>query len=298
MLRPRVKSGLKLLAFAVGLVLAAAAVRSALLHVDLGRLRQAPPGLLIGSAVMTLANLFLTGAIFCVVTWTFDARPPVTWRDNWDLACASTLLNYLPVRPGLAGRTAYLRLRHGLPIHQALIIAGIVFALFLVAAAGAAVVILGVDGPWQAPAAAAALVLLSLGTGPLGQKMLHRRVRAAWAWLPLRTADLLTVAARLWLAFRIVGCPIGVRQAVVLGAVDMIVSVAALMPNGLGVSEWATGGAARLIGAAATPQIGQAAKLIDRSISIVVLLPVALWSLHRLRRAAGPHGSAGATGTA
>jgi len=151
------------------------------------------------------------------------------------------------------------------------------------------VLLVSVGGRWQAAATVGALVLLSAGTGPLAGVVLRRRLRGAWAWLPLRALDLLAVAGRMWLAFRIVGCPIGPGQAIVLGAVDTIVSVAALMPNGLGLSEWATGATALRIGATGIAQIGVTAKLIDRSISIVVLVPVALWSLHRLRRAAtGP----------
>jgi hypothetical protein len=290
MFGPRFKLGLKVLGFGLGVALVAAAVISALRRVDLAPLWHVPAWLLAGSVAMILANLLLTGVIFWLVTLSFDAQPQVSLRDQWDLACASTLLNYLPVRPGLAGRTAYLRLRHGLPILQALIIAGIVFGLFLLAAMGAAVVLLGagMGRDWRAMAGGVGgLVFLSVATGPVARVVLRRPMRMAWAWLPLRALDLLTVGGRLWPAFAILGHPIGAGQAVLLGAVDAVVSVVALMPNGLGVSEWATGLVAMQIGAAGGRDIGAAAKLVDRSISIVVLVPVALWSLHRLHRAAG-----------
>jgi hypothetical protein len=286
MARERVRWVLKLATFVLGLALVAGAVVSAV-HQGRGALahvRHAPAWLVGASVAMVLANLFLTAAIFHVVTRSFDADPPVRLRRMWDLTCAATLLNYLPLlRAGMVGRTAYLKLRHALPIHQGIIIAALVFGLFAIAATGAAALVLGVSGPWQAGLGLAALGVMAAVTGPVAGSLLRRRLHQAWLWLPLRVADVLAMAGRFWVAFRIVGHPIDLRAAIVFGAADMIVSVLGITPNGLGLAEWTTGAMSTAL-AGADPSVGQLAKLVDRGISIAVLIPVALWSLHCLRK--------------
>jgi uncharacterized membrane protein YbhN (UPF0104 family) len=286
--RAWVKPALNVCTLILGLGLVGGAVVSALWHADFAAVKHAAPwwAAALGGAV--LANLYLTALVFWVVTRSFDAAPPVTLGRMWHLTCASTLLNYIPlVRAGLVGRTAYLMVHHKLPLRQALAIACIVAAAFAVAAGGAVALVLEMDGPARWGAAAGGLVVLSLGTAALSRLVLRRPLQSAWLWFPLRVADVLAVAARLWFAFVILGHPITFDQAVVLGAVDMTASILPLTPNGLGLSEWSVAVTARAMAVGGGSAIGAAAMLVNRTVSVLILVPLGLWSLHVLRKSAG-----------
>jgi uncharacterized membrane protein YbhN (UPF0104 family) len=285
---PRFTPILRFGAAALGLVLVAMAVVMAVWGADLHAVWHAPLWAVAGLAAAVLANLYLTALIFWMTTRCFDAAPPVKMVRMWHLICGSTLLNYVPlVRAGLVGRTAYLMVRHSLPLRQIVIIGVIVSATFIVAAGSAALIVLELkDRPWsQAAAAAAGLLAVSAATGPLARLVLRRPMKYAWLWFPVRALDVLAVAARLWFAFIILGQRVTFGQAVVMGSVDMAVSILPLTPNGLGLSEWLVGATYHAMTALQSP-VGQAAKLLDRSVSILILVPQGLWSLHIVRKLA------------
>ncbi len=244
--------------------------------------REHGPAMLLLAALVG-ANLIATGALFWLITRSFSALPPVPLPRMIELVAASALINYLPLGwPGPAARSAWLKLRHNLPIRQSLIILGIVLTLSVILALGV-LLLLGLHTPWaRLLAALMGLGLLSVLTARLAPVFLHRPTPAAWAWAPFKALDLLLGALRLWLAFRIIGLPIGLADALALGAADMVVSMLAITPNGLGLSEWAVGFLASTLHLASSPQ-AQLAKLVDRGLSVLVIIPAGLGCLRRLR---------------
>jgi len=236
-------------------------------------------------------NLFLTGALHWCVTLSFDARPPVRLGRMMELVVASALVNYLPLGwPGPAARSAYLKLRHQMPVRQSVLALGIVLGLSALLAAGvAALALLNYPGkfpaelsggPWGG--ALVGLVMLTLLVPPAVRRVFRRPVVWGWAWVPLKAADLAVGAGRLWLAFRVVGHPVGYFDALMLAAADMVVSMLAFTPNGLGLSEWAVGLLAQFLQLSTSP-VGQLAKLLDRAVSVLIIIPTGLWALLRLR---------------
>jgi uncharacterized membrane protein YbhN (UPF0104 family) len=151
------------------------------------------------------------------------------------------------------------------------------------------VAVLAAAPGWRAPAgfiAAAALLALSPLVSPLASRLLGRTVRHGWTWLPLRVGDMLVAGLRLWLAFWMVGQPIGYSTAVAMAAAGLLVNLAGITPNGLGLREWLIAG----LTAVALPldsALGAAAAVVDRAIEAVVVAVAGSVAAWRLR-----HGSA------
>ena len=264
------------LALGVGLALLVGAVSQAATAIDWSALRQAPWWASPAMAAAVLANLALTAVLFQVITHTFDAKPPVGFRLMFRLTCASALLNYLPLRPGLLGRAAYLKLRHDLPFYHSVLILAVAMAVGAVVFGATAAAVLTAGPTWRPVACAsvlAGLLLCSALAAPAARVVLRRPIVAAWLWLPLKIADMLVGGLRLWLAFSVLGCQLTFEQAlavVAIRAVGSLVDMLGVTPNGLGLREWTIGGAASLLGIVEGP-VGMAASLLDRGIEAAVV---------------------------
>ncbi len=243
---------------------------------DFSPLASARAGWLVLLGVLVAGNLLLTGLLFWAVTLSFDAQPPVPVGRMVQLIAGSALLNYLPLRPGLVGRAAYLKMRHGLPLHQSVLILGVVLALGALVLGVPLLAVLLATPTAQDQAGMAVLVgllLLTPLTGPLARRMLRRPIVGSWWWLPLRVLDLLVGAVRLWAAFAALGETITISQAIAAGAAGMFISQLGVTPNGLGLREWVIAGAAALVAPLHAP-VGAAAALLDRAVELLVVLPL------------------------
>lgn len=283
--RRGLKLAFRVMALVAGLILVIAAVIVAVRQVDFTVLRQAPPWTVPLLAAAVLANLGITAAIFWVITRSFDADPPVEGRTMLKLITASSLLNYLPLRPGLLGRTVYLKTHHGLPVHQSLLVllVTLVIGAIVLGVTGAAVLL--APPPWRTTVMAGVLCLLlalSPLAGPLARRLLRRPVVMAWLWVPLRVLDMVAAGGRLWLGFAMVGQPLDFEQALAIAAVGSLIDMLGLTPNGLGLREWAVAGLYALQGHAGA--MGLAASLVERGVSAVVIAIAGVIALARLRR--------------
>lgn len=273
---------------ALGLVLGAALLLGAAVYagrgVDWSVLTGAPPwlGTLLGAAVG--ANLVLTSLLFWAITRSFDAEPSVSVGRMTALISVSSLLNYLPLlRPGLLGRASYLKLRHGLPLRQSVVILLIVLVLAVVVLLAIAVALVLFEGPWRWVAAGGLVVGLSAIAGPVGRRVLRRPVERGWLWVVLRAADVLVAGLRLWVAFWILGASVGYAEAVVAGAAALLVRLAGITPNGLGLSEWTVAVLTPVL-APVEMAVGAAAALVDRAVEVLVVSASAAWGGWTLRR--------------
>ncbi|MEX0655040.1 MAG: lysylphosphatidylglycerol synthase domain-containing protein, partial [Phycisphaeraceae bacterium] len=272
MSRPTWKGVARTFGLLLGMALLAAAVVYALWGVDWTVLAAAEPSGFVLLAAAVLANLVLTGLLFWAITLSFDASPPVGPGRMVGLVCVSSLLNYLPLpRAGLVGRSAYLKWRHGLPLRQSVVIMAVVLALAVAVFGVTAAMLLAFDDTAGWIAMAAALLALTLATGPVARRLLRRPVRWGWLWAPLRTLDLLATAARLWLAFALLGQPIDFEQAVLIGAASLLVKLAGLTPNGLGLSEWLVAALTPVLAPVETATAAAAA-VLDRAAEVLVVL--------------------------
>jgi uncharacterized membrane protein YbhN (UPF0104 family) len=247
-------------------------------------LRSPPPMLVAAVLGAVLAGLGLSGVLFELLTRRF-ARVPM--REMQAVIAASSLLNYLPLKPGFVGRVAYLRTLHGVRASDSLRTILEAIGLTAIAALSAMLALVtlraaGVDGAWALalPVVPAALTLQSRGRTALGA-------------IAVRQAEFSLWIARYWIVFRLVGAPIGLDTAAVLAAISVISTLIPFVSSGLGVREWAVGLLAPLI---THDSVGASeaivAELAHRVAELAVLVPAGLVGLFACLRTLRAHGAA------
>ena len=275
---------------------------------DFSALVRAEPSTVSPLLGLVLVNVLLTAVVFWLVTLPVThEEQPVRLRDMVALIAAGSLLNYLPLRPGLIGRAAYLKFRHGIGYRAslttlALVMVGsvLVYGLVLISTLSLE---LNTRGWWLALAAGSAAIALAAGpalafigrrvTTGLNADSLDRfaGMRAfipLLLWLIVRLIDLLAVAGRLYLAFHLVGRPIWMSEAVILASAGMFITLISPFPNGLGIREWLYG----LIAAKGFfdgdveggLQLALTAALVDRAAEVLIIAPTGLIALGYVRK--------------
>jgi uncharacterized membrane protein YbhN (UPF0104 family) len=266
------------IALAVGVVLLVGAIMMAVTQVNFEQLKQARPWQVGALVAAVIANLLVSGVLWWSVTLSFDAKPAVNFGRMFALVCASGLLNYLPLRPGLFGRAAYLKMKHNLPLRQSAWITLVVLGLSGLVLGGAAAIVQFIAADYQYEVALAAAVIATIITPVAAGRLLKRKIVAGWLWVPVRVADVLVSAVRLWVVFDVVGQPISYSDAVLAASAGLFVSMLGITPNGLGLREWAIAG----VTSATTGHIGFAAAVIDRGVEAVVVTLAGLWAMQRV----------------
>jgi uncharacterized membrane protein YhdT len=293
---PRAHKLQKIIAYAIGLALLAAAVWAVASH-DLrgtwGALRGAPAWLVVAAFVLPLLNWFLMSATFSVLIRPFGR---VGRGEMAALIGASWLLNYLPMRPGLVGRVAYHKTVNRIPVRDSVkTIAANIGCGIGAFALGSALAVLASSQAGESSgtvligAMVVSAVLLATGFTP-------SRWWGPWATLApatlFRFFDLMVWAARYWVVFRLVGAPVDISAALAVAVVSQVVSLVPFIGNGFGLREWAVGLTAAALPAwmvdagSSHSQVGLAADLVNRAAELAGAIPVGLLSVWWLARAA------------
>ncbi|MEM9167505.1 MAG: hypothetical protein AAGB48_10855 [Planctomycetota bacterium] len=255
-----------------------------------------PPWLIAIMLVLPVGNALIVSWSFQTLMRRFGSVP---FADMFWLICSAWLLNYLPMRPGLVGRLAYHKAVHRVAIKDSVAVS---VALALMTGLAAAHLLLC----WLAfmPGATlgvATLVVTTVGVFVIANIAADRspagRVprSALRASLVLRYVDLAIWAARMWVAFEMIGHPIPVMVSVLLAAAIQLAYLFPLTGSGLGVAEWSIGLVAvwavgtGLEGGLDTSH-GITATLISRSAELVSAVPLGLVAAgvlarHRIRAA-------------
>jgi hypothetical protein len=255
----------------------------------------AKPSQALAMAGLVWMNLLLTAELVGSITRCFVLSAPVSRARMLALISASSLLNYLPMRPGLIGRAAYLKQVHGLSLRDSGISLMVVLSLGLLVLLMVAAT-LSVDvwsNGW----------LQRWGRWALGFTLLAVASLAWWRWsghleglfwTPLKLLDLLCGAGRLWLAVGLLGASMPYELAVLAMALGSLLAMTGLTPNGMGLREWSAAGVAEAV------QPGLAgpvllAGVLDRAIEAAVVCPtgvagIAWLGLGRTREAGGEPG--------
>ncbi|MHC4416515.1 MAG: hypothetical protein ACYS0G_14680 [Planctomycetota bacterium] len=263
-------------------LLAAAVVVVARQHETIGQalnaIRRPAAGqvcLLLGSV---FANVALTGLFFSVLISRYGK---VGILEMQALMAAATLMNFLPLRPGLFGRIAYHRASNAIPA-AASVRAIVQAALMSVLVAGYLAAALVVSDRLAVPlwlAVALPFPLLAAGTVP----------RSGRTWCAaglIRYVEVMIWSLRYHAAFSLIGAPIGADRALAFACFSLVAMLVPFVGNGLGVREWAIGLAAPRL----TPyvlELGLAADLVNRAAELVVIPILGLagvgWLAYRRR---------------
>jgi hypothetical protein len=229
---------------------------------------QAPPSRLATHlgvlAISVVINIVLSGALFSLLIKRYGR---VGAMEMQALIAAATLLNYVPMRPGLFGRLAYHRAYNGIPLAdsvktvlQAAAISAVVAGFLALAVVGAV--------QWGADiriTAIAPLPVLALA-GVLSRS--HR----TWYWAAaIRWLELLVIAARYHAAFALIGSPINSTGSLAFACISMIAGMVPFLSSGLGVREWAVGLVAPML-TGAQLATGLTADLVNRAVELIVVL--------------------------
>ncbi len=285
----RVRFWLRVGGLVVGLAFFAAAIYTAVREREefaraLAALRDPPPVAVVLVLGSIAVGALLTGTLFHILMRRFGAVP---FWEMQALIAASAFANYLPLKPGFVGRVAYHRLRHGIraahtlrTIVEAISLSGTVASMFLLA-----LVFLRWIG-WNGEWALLAPTVLALG-------MRVPRLRSLSQALLVRQVELALWTLRYWAVFQLVGAPIDLETAIVLGSVSVIATLLPIVSNGLGIREWVIGILAPMIShePVSTSQ-AIVAELVHRVAEITVMTPLGVASIlalvrHNRRRALG-----------
>jgi uncharacterized membrane protein YbhN (UPF0104 family) len=247
----------------------------------LAALRDPPPFAVIAVFGSVAVGASLSGLLFHILMRRFGKVP--LWEMQ-ALIAASAFANYLPLKPGFVGRVAYHRLRHGIraahtlrTIIEAIALSGTVASLFLLSLLGLRALksrgldLLGqtVEGEWAlAVPSILALAAFWPKLRPLAQALLVRQLELA-LW-----------TLRYWAVFQLVGAPIDLETAIVLGSVSVIATLLPIVSNGLGIREVVIGFLAPLIShePVSTSQ-AIVAELVHRAAEIAVMAPIGVTAL-------------------
>ncbi|MFK7959587.1 MAG: lysylphosphatidylglycerol synthase domain-containing protein [Phycisphaerales bacterium] len=201
-------------------------------------LRNPDPLVVLALFAAIVANLGLTGWFFHVL---FRRHGTVGRAEMQAVMAAATLLNYLPLRPGMPGRVAYHARVHAIPVRRSV---GLMIGA-VVLSAGLAAMILGLVWIGRGTRAGLLFGLMVPAVGLAIVAAVRRdesRGRTPWAVAGLiRMAEVGCIALRTWASFALVGVELGVAAAAGLAAVAVVVTIVPLTSNGLGLREWTIG---------------------------------------------------------
>ncbi len=265
---PKVRRLARPIGVTVGILLMACAVVFAVLEraqlaEALAKLRDPPPQTLALMLGCVLAGIALTGLLFHVLIARF-ARVP--WWEMQALVASTTLANYLPLKPGLIGRVAYHKVRHGVsPVQSARTILEAVGLTF--AAAMTAVSLLWLCQTLELPVGLvffSPLLALVARLFPVGRTLALGFV--------IRSAEVFLWALRYWCAFQLIGSPVSYESALVLATASCLATLVPFISNGLGLREWVVGLLTPLL-AGASMEAGIVAELVNRTAELMVVIP-------------------------
>lgn len=288
----------RLLLFFVGLVLFALALYAAWIGSSDG-LRAFSratehPGTLAALVLLPVVCLLLASLSFWILTLRFGR---VGCVEMLALLGGAWLLNYLPLKPGVAGRVAYHKHVNGIDFRwslvvviQSIVVGLACFATQVVLASIAAERAWSEWGRAVLIASPLALALAGLALPRRGRTLHGWRYCAAFAF---RYADSLVWSVRYWLLFSVAGRPQGVSTTSAIAGISQSASLIPIAGNGLGVREWMVGLAARSLpewygkDTSMPLAFGVSAELLNRACEVAVAVPVGLLSLWWLAKRYG-----------
>lgn len=237
-------------------------------------------GMLIGAII---GNFLLSGLMFSVLIRPFGR---VGLIEMQAVVAAASLINFLPLRPGLFGRIAYHSVVNRIPVRDAtrVMIEGVVMTMI---AALLMAIMVGLSRLAGTPTWILAVIPAFVLAALIAVDPARRRLLLA---LLLRYVDLALWAVRYLAAFALLGRELGLNAAFALATISVLATMVPFFSNGLGLREWAVGLVAPLI-TSYQLELALTAEIINRAVEIVLVLVLGLTALGWLTwwKAARPH---------
>jgi len=276
------------IAVLVGLGLVAAALIVVVRQHDavtlaIAAMRRPAPGLVALLLAGVAGNVLLTGLLFSLLISRYGR---VGVLEMQALIASATLINFLPLRPGLFGRIAYHKaVNRILAVHSAkTIIQAAILSVSIVVYLGLVIAISGALHVSLVYGVVAPLPVLAAGTA-------IPRLRIWMAAALLRYLEVFVWAMRYYAAFALIGAPVDATGALAFACVSMIATMVPLVSNGLGLREWAIGLTAPFL-TEYVLELGITAELVNRAAELVVIAVLGLAGIAWLARRRRGQGAA------
>lgn len=282
---PSLKKSAKVCGFTVGLALIIAAIiaiaRSAPTLDHLRAVIVHPDWMVItAAACAALASVAAGGGMFHALV---RRHGRISLFEMQRLIAASSVLNYLPLRPGLVGRIAYQQVVCEIPLRRStlsIVEAAVLCAVSIVWLAFAVALVQFTQARVIGGVVAALPVFTALAYAWPSEAPWRVYCEALfWRWI-----DLLAWTVRYAAVFALLGIDLTPESAAAAACIAASANMIPFVGNGLGVREWAIGLAGPAL-ATWTTDIGLAAELLNRAIDLVVVVPIGCASLPSIARA-------------
>jgi len=246
-------------------------------------MRRPAPGLVALLLAGVAGNVLLTGLLFSLLISRYGR---VGVLEMQALIASATLINFLPLRPGLFGRIAYHKaVNRILAVHSAkTIIQAAILSVSIVVYLGLVIAISGALHVSLVYGVVAPLPVLAAGTA-------IPRLRIWMAAALLRYLEVFVWAMRYYAAFALIGAPVDATGALAFACVSMIATMVPLVSNGLGLREWAIGLTAPFL-TEYVLELGITAELVNRAAELVVIAVLGLAGIAWLARRRRGQGAA------
>lgn len=253
---------------------------------------RAPLAGVVAAILLPLLNLLLSACTFWALTRRFGQ---VAFTEMLALIGAAWLLNYLPLRPGLAGRVAYHKQVNAIRVRDSarVVIESMSCSAAAIALALAASVLVA-RFPWAGTWVIVGISVLCGALAVGGVALFQSKKAAAGVCIALacRIADVAVWTLRYWVVFIVIQDQITLPQAAALAGVSQVAMSIPLAGNGLGLREWSIGlvrGSLPASFGATSSNIGAGltADIFNRVAEVVVAIPVGLictWHVARRMR--------------
>ena len=196
------------------------------------------------------------------------------------LIMVTGMLNWLPMRAGLIGRTVYHSKVNGIPATKSLrvLLEAIVILISVALMAFLLAVLSNVMNVHV-------LIVLGFPIGLLCLSTCNKTLRPISFAIICRYLDVLLLALRYWIIFGLMDYDITPETAILLAGAGSIASLIPLPTGGLGGREWIIGFVASWITVfPAAIALGLIADLINRLVELIVVIPFGLTGQHFIRK--------------
>ena len=205
---------------------------------------------------------------------------PIEKGEMFWLVMVSGMLNWLPMRAGLIGRTVYHSKVNGIPAPKSLQVLFESVAT-IVCVSGVALFMVICSNLFRVD-----IIYFVCAPILLFFVFITRKPSRPWLLaISYRYVDVLLFAARYWLIFDLMSYEITPQTAILLAGAGSIASLLPLPTGGLGGREWIIGFIASWVTVfPAAIALGLVADLINRVIELTVVIPFGLLGQHFLRK--------------
>jgi hypothetical protein len=201
-----------------------------------------------------------------------DGFAKIQRSEMFWLVLMAGMLNWLPLRAGLIGRTVYHSKVNGIPATKSLRVLLEVIVL-TVCMSGVAFLLTGVSSVSNIQL----VFLLVMPVFVLGLFSIKTDTRPWSVAIICRYFDVLLLAMRYWIIFGLIGFDITPETAILLAGAGTVSGLLPLPTGGLGGREWIIGFVASWVTVfPAAIALGLVADLINRVVELVVVLPLGL----------------------